>query len=86
MSILPSHKNGLVYLEHCRIVSADNRLTYIKKEDVIEKHFSLPHLNLMSCFLVREQVLLSPPHAWRQKIILCSLLLLVVRHRCIWRH
>lgn len=49
--MLPSHKNGLVYLEHCKVQSADDRLTFTKAESGIEKHVSLPHANLLVLLL-----------------------------------
>lgn len=45
MPILISHKNVVLYLEHCRIVSKDARVSYIKSESGMSKSFSIPHLN-----------------------------------------
>lgn len=45
MPILISHKNVVLYLEHCRIVSKDARVSYIKSESGLSKSFSIPHLN-----------------------------------------
>ena len=51
MSILPSHKNGLFYVEHCKVQSSDDRLTFTKAEGGIEKHVALPHSNLLALVL-----------------------------------
>ena len=45
MSILPSHKQGLYYLEHCRIMAKDERVVYAKKEEAFTKFFSIPPAN-----------------------------------------
>ncbi len=45
MSILPSHKNGIIYIEHCRIVVSDERLAYLRKNDAVEKYWSIPFAN-----------------------------------------
>ena len=45
MAILPTHKNGIVYMEHCRVVMSDERLSYIRKKDAVEKHWSIPYGN-----------------------------------------
>lgn len=49
--MLPSHKNGLFYVEHCKIQTADDRLTFNKAESGIEKHVALPHANLLVLML-----------------------------------
>lgn len=46
MPILTSHKNAIYYVEYCRIVAKDTRLSFIKSENSLDKSFSLPHLNL----------------------------------------
>lgn len=46
MSILTSHKNGIVYYEYTRIVASDTRLSAIKAEGAIDKYFAIPHANL----------------------------------------
>lgn len=46
MPILSSHKYGVFYLEHCRVVASDTRLSFIKSDQALEKYFALPHLNL----------------------------------------
>jgi len=45
MSILPSHKNGITYIEHCRVVVSDERLAYLRKNDAVEKYWSIPFAN-----------------------------------------
>lgn len=45
MAILPSHKTNVEYVEHCKIVAADERLVYIRKKDAIDQHFSIPYGN-----------------------------------------
>ncbi|MFS1426768.1 type I-F CRISPR-associated endonuclease Cas1f [Vibrio splendidus] len=46
MSIITTLKNSVYYVEHCKIVSNDARLSFIKAENSFNKAFSLPHLNL----------------------------------------
>jgi CRISP-associated protein Cas1 len=45
MPILPSHKTNIEYLEHCKIVAADDRLVYVRKKDAVDQHFSIPYGN-----------------------------------------
>jgi len=45
MSILPSHRQGLYLLEHCRIMVKDDKLCYVRQEDALEKYWSLPYGN-----------------------------------------
>lgn len=45
MAILPTHKYGIEYLEHCAIRAADDRLVYVRRRDAVELHFSIPNLN-----------------------------------------
>lgn len=45
MSILPTHKAGIEYLEHCAIRAADTQLVFVRKKDAIEQHFNIPNLN-----------------------------------------
>lgn len=40
--MLPSHKEGVLYLEHCRLVANDERLSFVRKEDAVEKFWSIP--------------------------------------------
>jgi CRISP-associated protein Cas1 len=46
MAILPSHKEGVLYLEHCAVRASDDRLAFIRKKDAIEQHFSIPSKNV----------------------------------------
>lgn len=50
-SIIATHKEGIRYIEHCRINVTNGRLTFIKKEDAIEKHFSVPYFNISTILL-----------------------------------
>ncbi len=45
MSILPSHRQGLYYLEHCRVMSKDDRVSYQMEEGGISKFFAIPREN-----------------------------------------
>ena len=45
--ILATSRNSLVYLEHCKIVMSDNRLGYVKSDNVVEKHYSIPYVNMV---------------------------------------
>lgn len=45
MSVLPTHKHSLTYLEHARVVAADDRLAYLKADGAIDRTFSLPYAN-----------------------------------------
>ncbi|CAH9017969.1 type I-F CRISPR-associated endonuclease Cas1f [Candidatus Nitrosacidococcus sp. I8] len=45
MSILPSHRQGLYYLEHCRIMAKDERVVYARDEKALTKFFSIPPEN-----------------------------------------
>lgn len=45
MAILPSHKYGIEYVEHCAVRSADDQLVFIRRKDAIEQHFNIPSLN-----------------------------------------
>lgn len=49
--ILPSHKNGIFYFEYARVLASDTRLSISKSEDGLEKHISVPHLNLFVLLL-----------------------------------
>lgn len=46
MAILPTHRYGIEYLEHCKVVAADERLSYIRSDSALEKHFSIPYANV----------------------------------------
>lgn len=41
--MLPSHKEGVLYLEHCRLAVADERLTFIRQPEAVEKFWSIPY-------------------------------------------
>jgi len=49
--ILPSHKNGIIYVEYARVLASDTRLSISKAENGLEKHVSIPHLNLLVLLL-----------------------------------
>lgn len=46
MPILPTHKQGIVYLEHCKVVVNDEKLSFIKRKDALEKYWSIPYANI----------------------------------------
>lgn len=41
--MLFSHRQGILYVEHCRIVAADGQLSFVRKVDALEKFWSIPH-------------------------------------------
>lgn len=41
--MLPSHKEGVLYLEHCRIIANDERLSFVRESDALEKFWSIPY-------------------------------------------
>lgn len=41
-----TQKEGIRYLEHCRLIVNEERLSVIKKEESIEKFYSIPYFNL----------------------------------------
>lgn len=43
--LLPSRKQGLYYIEHCRVQSKDDRVVYAKQEKAYTKFMSIPHKN-----------------------------------------
>lgn len=45
MSILPSHKISVTYLEYTRVVKADEKVSYLKENKGIEYTFALPYAN-----------------------------------------
>jgi CRISP-associated protein Cas1 len=51
MPILPSHKEGLIYLEHCKVTMKNHMVTYVKKDDAVLKHFGLPYGNVNALLL-----------------------------------
>lgn len=56
MPILPSHKESIIYLEHCKISAKDGMAVFTRKKDalekvLLEKHFSLPYGNVNALIL-----------------------------------
>ncbi len=51
MSILPSHRQGLYLLEHCRVMVKDDQLTYVQQKDGFQKFFALPFGNTNALLL-----------------------------------
>lgn len=49
--IIASHKEGIRYIEHCKVNVTNGRLVFIRKYEAIEKHFSIPHFNLSALIL-----------------------------------
>jgi CRISPR-associated protein Cas1 len=45
MSILPSHRQGLYLLEHCRVMLKGEKLCYVRQEDAYQKFWSIPYGN-----------------------------------------
>lgn len=46
MSVLPSHRQGLYLLEHCRVMVKDEKLSYVRQEDDgFQKFWSIPYGN-----------------------------------------
>ncbi|ABA59200.1 CRISPR-associated protein, Cas1 family [Nitrosococcus oceani ATCC 19707] len=45
MPILPSHRQGLYYLEHCRVMAKDERVVYACQEGAFTKFFAIPPAN-----------------------------------------
>ncbi len=41
--MLPSHKEGVLYLEHCRLVVSDDRLSFVREANAVEKYWSIPY-------------------------------------------
>ena len=41
--MLPSHKDGVLYLEHCRLIANDERLSYVRQEGALEKYWAIPY-------------------------------------------
>lgn len=44
MSILPTHKTGIEYLEHCAVRAADTQLVFVRRKDAVEQHFNIPNM------------------------------------------
>lgn len=52
MPILPSHKQGLYYLEHCRVLVKDEQLHYLNEKDhQWFRYFPLPYGNMNALLL-----------------------------------
>lgn len=49
--MLASHKEGIVYLEHCRLLVDDERLCLVRAKDALEKFWSIPHAATLSILL-----------------------------------
>lgn len=49
--ILFTHRDGVRYVEHCRVVANDKHVSFIMADDVSEKFFNIPHANL-ACLLL----------------------------------
>uniref|UniRef100_UPI0021477DB1 type I-F CRISPR-associated endonuclease Cas1f n=1 Tax=Endozoicomonas sp. ONNA2 TaxID=2828741 RepID=UPI0021477DB1 len=45
MAIMPSHRQGLYLMEHCRVMVKDDQLTYVQQKDGFQKFFALPFGN-----------------------------------------
>lgn len=41
--MLHTHKEGILYLEHCKLVASDDRLSFVRSDDAEEKFWSIPH-------------------------------------------
>jgi CRISP-associated protein Cas1 len=48
--MLFSHRQGVLYVEHCRIVASDEQLSFVRAHDAIEQFWSIPHAN--TCVLL----------------------------------
>lgn len=51
MTTLFSHREGVLYIEHCRIVASDGQLSFVRSKDALEKHWSIPHANTCALLL-----------------------------------
>ncbi|ADE14357.1 CRISPR-associated protein Cas1 [Nitrosococcus halophilus Nc 4] len=51
MPILPSHRQGLYYLEHCRVMAKDERVVYARQEGAFTKFFAIPPANTSAILL-----------------------------------
>lgn len=40
--MLASHKEGVLYLEHCRLVANDERLSFVRQEGALDKYWAIP--------------------------------------------
>lgn len=48
--MLFSHRTGIHYIEHCRVVASDEQLSFVRAKDAIEQHWTIPHSN--TCVLL----------------------------------
>lgn len=62
MAILPSHRQGIYLLEHCRVMVKDEKLTYVRQEEAFQKFWSLPYGNT-SVLLLGTGTSISQPAA-----------------------
>lgn len=44
--MLFSHRQGVLYLEHCRIVASDGQLSFVRAADAVEQFWTIPHGNV----------------------------------------
>lgn len=49
--MLTTHKTSITYFEHCKIVVSDEKLCFIKGEEALEKHWSIPY-GATACLLL----------------------------------
>lgn len=49
--MLFSHRQGVLYLEHCRVQASDGQLSFVRAQDAYEKHWSIPHGNVCALLL-----------------------------------
>lgn len=40
--ILPTHKYGIEYVEHCAVRAADDQLAFVRRKDAVQQHFNIP--------------------------------------------
>ena len=62
MAILPSHRQGIYLLEHCRVMVKDEKITYVRQEDAFQKFWSIPYGNT-SVLLLGTGTSISQPAA-----------------------
>ena len=41
-----THREGVLYVEHCRVVASDGLLAFVRSDNALEKHYSIPHANV----------------------------------------
>lgn len=49
--MLPSHKEGIVYYEHCKLLVDDARLCVVRSEGALERYWSIPHAATLAILL-----------------------------------